>query len=595
MWPACPATDPKLTLEYPGTGATPHPHACRRSACLRWFEGYRRRMTLDDLSDRYWSAANAFSPTIATVRGVHDYDDQLPRLDDEWLDGMADEFHDLADEATALDPTGLTIQERITRELLIHQCTVTVGEIEKRFLVAPIDPLLGAHTRLLSDTRQNTVTRPEQAEALLVRYAKVPAYLEDAMRLHRQNADKGLTPASASVTRVLSQLDGYLMSSLGSDPFLALENTPPGWRDRAADLVTGTVRPAFEDYRNSLVDQISPVARPDDRCGLVWVEGGEEMYADLRHKYTQLDETATDIHDLGLQWATEINATEWVEIGNRTFGLESLEAIFEKLHTDPSLRFRSEEEMLTHARSALERAWGVVDDWFGSRPETPCEVVPVPPATAPAMPPAYYMQPPLDGSRPGTYFLNTYKPEERDRFEYESIHFHEGIPGHHFDRSLASEVHGIPTFRRFAQVFAHTEGWGLYSERLADEMDLYSSDIDRLGMISADAWRAGRLVTDTGIHALGWSRSQAVDFLREWTPIGLLTIEQEVDRYIGMPGQALAYKMGQIEIMRLRRLAEERLGERFDIKGFHDTMLVHGAMPLPLLSVAVEEWVESRA
>jgi uncharacterized protein (DUF885 family) len=222
-------------------------------------------------------------------------------------------------------------------------------------------------------------------------------------------------------------------------------------------------------------------------------------------------------------------------------------------------------------------------------------VVPVPAAMAPAMPPAYYMQPPIDRSRDGTYFINTYKPEERDRFEYESIHFHEGIPGHHFDRSLAAELEGIPTFRRYAQVFAHTEGWGLYAERLADEMGLYSSDIDRLGMVSADAWRAGRLVTDTGMHALGWSRQQAIDFLREWTPIGLLTVEQEIDRYIGMAGQALSYKMGQLEIFRLRRFAESELGASFDIKGFHDTMLTHGAMPLPLLAEAVADWMRSRS
>jgi uncharacterized protein (DUF885 family) len=191
--------------------------------------------------------------------------------------------------------------------------------------------------------------------------------------------------------------------------------------------------------------------------------------------------------------------------------------------------------------------------------------------------------------------LNTHKPEERDLFEYESIHFHEGIPGHHFDRSLAAELDGIPTFRRYAMVHAHTEGWGLYAERLADEMGLYTSHVDRLGMVSADAWRAGRLVTDTGMHALGWSRQQSIEFLRRWTPIGLLTVEQEVDRYIGMPGQALSYKMGQLEILRLRREAEERLGPAFDIRGFHDTMLVNGAMPLPMLATAVEEWITSAA
>lgn len=317
------------------------------------------------------------------------------------------------------------------------------------------------------------------------------------------------------------------------------------------------------------------------------------MYSDLIERYTQLSVSPQEIHDIGQQWATEINAAEWSEIGKRAFGPSTLEDIFAHLDTDPGLRFQSEEQMLEHARDALERAWAAVDDWFGHRPATPCNVVPVPAATAPAMPPAYYLQPPLDGSRPGTYFLNTYKPEERDLFEYESIHFHEGIPGHHFDRSLASELEGIPTFRRYAMVYAHTEGWGLYSERLADEMGLYSSDVDRLGMVSADAWRAGRLVTDTGIHALGWSRQQAIDFLRKWTPIGLLTVEQEIDRYIGMPGQALSYKMGQLEIMRLRSEAEKRLGDSFDIKGFHDTMLVHGAMTLPMLATAVDDWIAS--
>jgi uncharacterized protein (DUF885 family) len=253
------------------------------------------------------------------------------------------------------------------------------------------------------------------------------------------------------------------------------------------------------------------------------------------------------------------------------------------------MRFTSEEEMLQHARDTVARAWDAVDGWFNIRPDTPCVVVPVPAALAAAMPPAYYMQPPTDGSRPGTYFLNTHKPQERDKFEYQSTHFHEAVPGHHFDRSIAAGLEGIPDFRRYAQVYAHTEGWGLYSERLADEMGLFSSEVDRLGMLSADAWRAGRLVVDTGMHAIGWSRQQAIDWLQKWTPIGLLTIEQEVDRYIGMPGQALSYKMGQLEIMALRGEAEAKLGDDFDIKAFHDVMLTNGALTLPMLRERVLE------
>lgn len=552
-------------------------------------------MTLQSLADRYWMKACEATPTVATVRGIHDYDDQLPALDDGWVADMSSTFRGLLDEAESLDEEGMGTQERITRRLLIHQCQSMARLVETPFRLASIDPFLGPHTRLLSDTRQNTVKTIAQANALLERYAKVPAFLNAALSIHRRCAETGQTPAAASVTRVISQLDGYLASDLSDDPFLALKVPGDGvsWHDEAANLVTDTIRPAMEAYRDGLREHIVPVARPDDRCGLMWMDGGEEIYAHLIEQYTQLPTTAQEIHGLGQRWATEINAAEWVEIGQRALGADSLEAVFERLHSDPDLRFESEEQMLDHARTALDRAWNEVDSWFGKRPKTQCDVVPVPAAVAPAMPPAYYSQRPVDGSRPGMYYLNTYKPEERDVFEYESIHFHEGIPGHHFDRSLAAELEGIPTFRRYAMVYAHTEGWGLYSERLADEMGLYSSEVDRLGMVSADAWRAGRLVTDTGMHALGWSRQQAIDFLREWTPIGLLTVEQEVDRYIGMAGQALSYKMGQLEIMRLRREAEDRLGDAFDIKGFHDTMLVNGAMPLPMLATAVDEWVHN--
>ena len=557
------------------------------------------KLTLESVADRYWKTYAEYSPTVATARGEHDFDDQLRRFDDAWLDDMGSRFRSLADEAGHIDQSALSTQDRISVQLLIHECGVWSTDIEHRFLVGTVDPYLGPHTRLLSDTRENTVTTTDQAEALLGRYSKIDDYLRDALRFHRVNADNGMTPARASVDRVVGQLDGYLASDLSNDPFLQLK-LPEGanadfWLERATDLVNSIIRPAFVEYRAGLLEHMAPIARPDDKCGLVWMTNGEEIYASLIHKYTQLDTSAQVIHDLGREWATEINAAEWVEIGQEALGLGTMEEVFERLHSDPSLRFNSEDEMLDHARGAIDRAWNAVDDWFGARPDTPCTVVPVPAGQAPAMPPAYYMQPPVDGSRPGTYFLNTYKPEERDLFEYESIHFHEAIPGHHFDRSLAAELDGIPTFRRYAQVYAHTEGWGLYSERLADEMGLYSSATDRLGMVSADAWRAGRLVVDTGMHVLGWSRRQAIEFLRKWTPIGLLTIEQEVDRYIGMPGQALSYKMGQIEIMRLRRDAEQRLGNVFDIKGFHDTMLTNGAMPLPLLADAVDDWIESLA
>jgi uncharacterized protein (DUF885 family) len=550
------------------------------------------------LSERFWLTFSEYLPTVATTRGEHRFDDKLPSYDDDWLGRISRDFEEIGAAASAVDPSGLELQDRITRDLLIHETGVWADEITDRLMVAAVDPYLGPHNRLLTDTQQNTVATVEQAEGLLTRYAGVGEYLESALALTRENCAAGMTPPRASVDRVLSQLEGYLASSIETDPFLQL-SVPEGvdqrdWAQRAASLVETVIKPGMATYRDGLVEHVLPIARPDDKPGLVWMANGEAIYRHMIHKYTQLDRSPEEIHEIGLHWATEILPAEWAEVGKRAVDIDDMSCLFRHLQDDPSFRFTSEDEMLDHARATIARAWGAVDGWFGARPETPCQVVPVPASIAPAMPPAYYMQPPPDRSREGTYFLNTYKPEERDRFQFEATHFHEAIPGHHFDRSLASELEGIPMFRRFSQVYAHTEGWGLYAERLADEMGLYSSDVDRLGMLTADAWRSGRLVVDTGLHALGWSREQAIDWLLEWTPIGRLTIEQEVDRYIGMPGQALSYKVGQLEIMRLRAEAEHRLGADFDIKGFHDTLLVSGAVTLPLLVDMVEGWIGSK-
>jgi uncharacterized protein (DUF885 family) len=553
---------------------------------------------LDALSERYWLTFSQYAPTVATTRGEHRFDDQLPVYDDDWLARISGQFEEIGDLALAVEPEVLQPQDRVTRDLLIHETGVWAAEIGDRFMVAAVDPYLGPHNRLLTDSQQNTVVDAEQAEALLIRYSRVGAYLDSAMTLIRDNCAVGMTPPRASVDRVLSQLDGYLASDSETDPFLQL-SVPEGvdqaeWLEKAGQLVETVIKPAMASFRDRLIEHVNPLARPAEKSGLVWMSDGEAIYRHMIHKYTQLDRSPEEIHQTGLHWATEVLPPEWEEVGKRAVGTDDMSQLFRLLHDDPNFRFTSEEEMLEHARATIARAWDAVDGWFGARPETPCQVVPVPASIAPAMPPAYYMQPPPDRSREGTYFLNTYKPEERDRFQFEATHFHEAIPGHHFDRSLASELDGIPMFRRFSQVYAHTEGWGLYAERLADEMGLYSSDVDRLGMLTADAWRSGRLVVDTGLHALGWSRDQAIDWLLQWTPIGRLTIEQEVDRYIGMPGQALSYKMGQLEIMRLRAQAEQRLGGGFDIKAFHDTLLVSGAMTLPLLAEVVQGWIETQ-
>ena len=247
------------------------------------------------------------------------------------------------------------------------------------------------------------------------------------------------------------------------------------------------------------------------------------------------------------------------------------------------------------ARRVVAHAEAEAPKWFGVVPDQPCVVEPIPAAEEESMALAYYMVGAVDGSRPGTYFLNTSKPEERVRNAAEDTAFHEAVPGHHFQLTIALEAEDLVPARRVLSDTACAEGWGLYSERLADEMGLYTDDVARLGLFAADTWRAGRLVVDTGLHAMGWTRAQAIDWLVQRAPMPRIEIESEVDRYISYPGQALAYMVGRREIVRLRQAATDRLGSAFDLRHFHDAVLRAGSLPLPALADMVERWVEAVA
>lgn len=282
-------------------------------------------------------------------------------------------------------------------------------------------------------------------------------------------------------------------------------------------------------------------------------------------------------------------------MGSRVLGTGDVQEIFRRLREDPELRWSSASELLDSARTAISKAESEAPRWFGRIPAQPWVVQEVPASAGPGGPVAYYMQPAADGSRPGTYFANTHNVTERVKYPSESIAFHEVIPGHHFQLSIAQELAELPLLRRIGGITAYIEGWGLYSERLAEEMGLYSNDLALLGMLANDSLRAGRLVVDTGLHAKGWSRQQAVDYLAANTPTALVEIESEVDRYIAAPGQALAYMVGRLEIKRIREAAEHRLGDAFDLRAFHDRVLGSGSVPLGVLDEVIDDWCSSQA
>ncbi|MEM9488748.1 MAG: DUF885 domain-containing protein, partial [Myxococcota bacterium] len=343
-------------------------------------------------------------------------------------------------------------------------------------------------------------------------------------------------------------------------------------------------------FRDALA-RIVPNARTGGQVGLHALPAGQACYAARIRHYLGLDKSATELHQLGLRELDRIN-NEMRTLGQRLFGTDDLTEILTRLRTDKSLYFATAEEMLTAARASLDAANAAMPSAFGIVPQTECVVVPIPAYEAPFSTIAYYRQPHYDGSKPGEYVVNTYKPETRPRYEFQALSFHEAVPGHHLQIAISIERADLPAIRRFSYNTAYGEGWALYSERLADELGLYNGDLDRMGMLSYDAWRASRLVVDTGLHAMGWTRKQAEQLMRERTALALNNIVNEVDRYIAWPGQALAYKVGQLEIFRLRQWARDQLGSAFTLAGFHDAVLAQGSVNLPILAEQVAAWVQ---
>ena len=431
---------------------------------------------------------------------------------------------------------------------------------------------------------------------LVARFRQIPRALEQAAERFLAGAGAGRTPAAVCVARSVNMIEGYLSSPLDDDVF-ANVGAPEGWdRTHLRRVVEDEVRPAYRRLADVLKDQLLPVARDDEHCGLSWLgDDGAQIYATLVSHHTTLDLPPEEIHAIGMAGGHR-EAAGGVRRGRgRLFGLTDPAAVLDRLRTDPALRYSTGEEIMADAREAFAAAKAIMGDWFGRLPQSDCAIEEVPAFLAADSPSAYYFPPAGDGSRGGTYYVNTHAPEDKARYETASIAFHEAIPGHHLQIAIATELTDVPSFRRFSLAnTAYVEGWGLYSERLAEDMGLYRNDMERIGMLAADSIRACRLVVDTGLHALGWTRQQAIDFMAANTPVSVEEVTVEIDRYIGMPAQALAYKLGQREILRLRESVPAQLGDRFDIRGFHDAVLTSGAVRLPILAELVGAWVDAR-
>ena len=550
-----------------------------------------------------WDGKMAAQPEYATALGDRRFDGVLRPNDAEALERELEGIESLQGRAGAIDAGQLSADDRVTHAALLDFLGIERDLAASGIETWAVDPLDGPQVQFLNIPSYQPVASEADGAALVARFREMGPWVDRRIETTRSALARGVGAPQALVRSVVAELDDLLGRPVATWPLLdPARNVPSGWpaaaRDRYASAVESAIvdgfRPALERYRTFLVDELGPVARDDEHPGLSTVPGGDAAYGRLVRAHTTLGLTPGEIHQIGLEETERIDV-EFRELGGRVLGTTALTEVLAQLRSDPALHFSAPAEVFAVAEESLARATAAIGGWFGRLPQTPCVVVAMAEHEASHSTIAYYRQPAADGSRPGSYYINTSEPTTRPRYEAEVLAFHEAVPGHHLQIAIAQELEGLPAFRRLAGPTAYVEGWGLYSERLSEEMGLLSGEMDRFGILSFDAWRACRLVVDTGLHARGWSRAAAIRFMVEHTALAENNIANEVDRYLAMPGQALAYKLGQREILALRDEARASLGDRFDIRDFHDAVLGQGAVGLATLRSIVDAWIRQPA
>ncbi len=501
---------------------------------------------------------------------------------DERVDGWLAALEAVDPAALAGTPAAVTY--RFTRERL-------EALVDRRVCRMPlwnVSPTwTGWQYSIVSTLAVQPVDTAEAREAALDRAADIERFVVTEIANLRIGLDKGYLAPTGNVAAVIEQMNALIDTPVEESPFFApaTRSGDDAFRSAYRRVVESSIVPALVAYRDFLINDYTG----REAIGVAANPNGEACYRASVRYWSSLPMDPMAIHRAGLSEMARIR-TEMLDIARESFGTEDLESLFEALRTNPEYTFASEEQMLDYIKAAVARGREAVPDWFGHVPDVDVVVVPSP-AYEKDSGGGFYSAGSADGSRPGTYQVGTYNPTGISRAGQESTAFHESWPGHHLQVSIALLNEALHPVQRYMFVSGSVEGWALYTERLADEMGLYSSDLARLGMLSSEAFRAGRLVVDPGIHMLGWSRQQAIDYMLEHTAEGYDGVAGEIDRYAAVPGQATSYLVGSLEIQRLRRYAQEQLGDRFDIRAFHDRMLADGGVTLPMLATSIEDWI----
>jgi uncharacterized protein (DUF885 family) len=511
--------------------------------------------------------------------------DNLDRWEDVSSASLAERqgrLREFATEAESMLEGDMELADRILLDSIVFTARSGAIQLNQRTEQALVNPAFGFHNTLLTFIGRFALGTAEHGAAYLDKLRNLPALFEAMATELRASAADGRVALERHLNASATTIEDYLASATGADDPMCAQPAPTELDEAAAAewtaernaIVAGQVRPALAAHAAGL-RELAAHGRSDDEAGIMHTNGGVELYDELVWSHTTLDLAPQQIHQIGLDQVAKL-AEEYVAIAGPIFGLDNVEDILTHLRDEPSMKYQSGEDIVRDATVALERAAAVAPDWFTALPEAECTANEIPQG-----PLAFYSTPDPDTGKPGRFFFNTSEPSAWSTYQLEAVTFHESIPGHHLQLAIHAETEHLHPAQRRLGITAYLEGWGLYTERLADEMGLYSSELARVGMLAADSMRACRLVVDTGMHALGWSRQQAIDYMLANSPLSQRLVEGEIDRYIGMPGQALSYMIGRLELDDMR--AEAAQNPDFDIRTFHDRVLAHGMVTLGTL------------
>jgi len=552
---------------------------------------------LETLMDSYWDKHLKNSPMMASYFGDSTYSD---RLDDLSEKGFAERIANL-DSAIAklkkIPAQKLSDENRVNFEVFEWMVNNERKTLDYDWRSITFNTVTGWQTMFAELAGMTTFNSEADYHAYLKRLQAFGAYAEQNMALMQKGIEVGYVQPCETLNGYEASITGLIAATPEQSLFYApFTRIPASYGDeviselqtKGKQLVSEVVNPAYQRYNTFFTETYKPACR--NSIGLSEIPKGRELYDHFVRYYTTMDTDADTVHALGLSEVKRIRAE--MEAIMTEVGFEGdLKAFFAHLRTDPQFYPKTEEEFLAKAASLAKRIDGKLPEYFSYLPRNPYGIEPVPAHIAPKTAVAYYQGGAADGTRAGVFFLNTYDLKSRPLYTLAALTLHEGVPGHHQQVSIAGELDSLPTFRRSYYFHAYGEGWGLYSEYLGEEMGIYDTAYDRFGRMIVEMLRALRLVVDSGMHAKGWSRQQAIDFMADNAALSLHDITTEVDRYITYPGQALAYKHGELKIRELRGKAEQALGKHFSLREFHTLVLKSGAVPLSVLEGIVERWI----